>query len=65
MYDLKAIRLKRCKHDIASRLLIREEIIEIERILFNGVNKVNSLVLVFGNEQDTNYRSKSETGILN
>lgn len=43
MYDLIAIRLRRCKHDIAFRLPISWGIIEKERVLFNWENKGNSL----------------------
>lgn len=64
MYDLIAIRLTRCKDDIVSRLPISCGIIEMERILFNWENKVNSFELAVGSEHDTNYRSKSETGIF-
>lgn len=39
MYDLIAVRLKRCKHDIVSRLPVRCVIIEIERILSNWENR--------------------------
>lgn len=43
MYHLIAIRVRRCKHDVASRLLVSCRITEMEIILLNCENKVNRL----------------------
>lgn len=43
MHDLIALRFRRRKHDIASRLPIGCGITEMERSSFNWENKVNSL----------------------
>lgn len=43
MYDLIAMGLRRCKHDIASRLPVSCGITEVERIFLNWENEENSL----------------------
>lgn len=48
MYDLIATKLRKCKHDITSRLPISCGIIKIERLLLNWEIKVSSCTWPLG-----------------